>query len=130
MTYHSRSPLKAVRVSFPRTQSWAEAHVADTEAARIQGLRGRTGLFPNEGLLFYFPPQPPPIAMTMARMLIPLDILFVGEDMTIRHIAHRLLPGRQQPVLGPAVPWVLEVPSNFARKHRLLRGDRVEMTVR
>lgn len=65
--------------------------------------------------------------MTMATMLIPLDIIFIGEDLTIKHIAHRLAAGRKRPVLGPATPWVLEVPVNFARHHRLRLGDRVEL---
>jgi len=130
MTYHSPASLKSVHVSFLRTRSWIEAHFADTEAARIQGLHGRTSLAPNEGLLFHFPPQPPPIAMTMEKMLIPLDIIFIGDDMTIKHVARRVLPGRKRPVLGPAVPWVLEVPHDFARRHRLVLGDRAELVVR
>lgn len=130
MTYHSQPNTKAARVSFPRTQAWVEARIADTEADRVQGLHGVRALAPNEGLLFHFPPQPPPIAMTMAEMLIPIDIIFIGNSgrlLTILHIAHRLAPGRQRPVLGPAVPWVLEVPANFARRHQLRLGDTVSL---
>jgi|JI8StandDraft_1071087.scaffolds.fasta_scaffold47826_2 uncharacterized membrane protein (UPF0127 family) len=130
MTYHpSQKPLSSIRVLFPRTQTWVQAHLAETEADRVQGLHGRASLAPNEGMLFRFPDQRPPLAMTMAKMLIPLDILFIGQDMTVKHIAYRLQSGRQHPVLGPAVPWVLEVPANFARKHRLRCGDRAELEV-
>jgi len=128
MTYHSQ-PSKTARVLFPRTGTWVEAHVADTEPARIQGLHGRSSLASNEGMLFRFPDGlVSPLAMTMAKMLIPLDIVFVGPDMTIRHIARRVLPGRERPVLGPAVPWVLEVPHDFTRRHRLVLGDRMELS--
>lgn len=121
MTYHSTLPKKLV--SFPRTGASVMADVADTEAAKIQGLHGRTSLGPNEGMLFAFAPQNPPIAMTMAKMLIPLDFVFIGRDGKITHIAHRIRAGRAAPVLGPAVPWVLEVPFGFARRHRLVIGD-------
>jgi hypothetical protein len=30
---------------------------------------------------------------------------------------------RDRPGLGPAVPWVLEMPFGFARRHRIARGD-------
>ncbi len=130
MTYHDTTPQNAT-VVFPRTNLRVTAPVAATETERIQGLHGRTSLGPYEGLLFRFPPQPPPIAMTMAKMLMPLDFIFignVGKVLTIMHIAHRAAAGRVPPVLGPAVPWVLEVPSGFARRHRLVRGDLVSIT--
>lgn len=122
MTYHTATSPNAI-VSFPRTNIQVVAPVASTEAERVQGLHGRTSLGPNEGMLFRFPEQKPPIVMTMAQMLIPIDIIFIGADGKIEHIAHRLHAGRTAPVLGPAVPWVLEVPSGFTRRHRLVRGD-------
>lgn len=124
MTYHFK-PSDTARVFFPRTGATVDARVAFTEEERIRGLHGCTGLAPNEGLLFLFPEQRDPIAMTMAKMLIPLDIIFIGSDLTVHHIAHRVRAGRQQPVLGPAVPLVLEVPFGFARRSRIVCGDRV-----
>jgi uncharacterized membrane protein (UPF0127 family) len=130
MTYHDTTPQNAT-VVFPRTNLRVSAPVASTEAERVQGLHGRTSLGPYEGMLFRFPPQPPPIWMTMTKMQIPLDIIFignVGKVLTIMHIAHRVAAGRVPPVLGPAVPWVLEVPFGFARRHGLVRGDIVSIS--
>jgi uncharacterized membrane protein (UPF0127 family) len=125
MTYHTK-----MLVSFPRTGATVLADVATDEAAKLRGLHGRTSLGPNEGMLFRFSPQRPPIAMTMEKMLIPLDFIFIGADMAeglaIAHIAHRVRAGRSAPVLGPAVPWVLEVPFGFARRHRLVCGDEAQ----
>lgn len=121
MTYHTQ-PQK-ILITFPRTKSFIQADLAADEASRVQGLHGRTDLGPNEGMLFQFINPNPPIAMTMAKMLIPIDIIFINADGKIEHIAHRLRAGRPAPVLGPAVPWVLETPSGFARKNRLVRGD-------
>lgn len=129
MTYHpSAPPLKTV-VSFPRQKAWVNATVSATEAERVQGLHGHAFLGANTGMLFWFPPtQSAPIAMTMAKMMIPLDIIFIGNSgklLIITYIANRIPPGRQRPVLGPAVPWVLEVPAGFVRRHKLTRGDHV-----
>jgi hypothetical protein len=122
MTYHTK-----MLVSFPRTGATVLADVATDEAAKVRGLHGRTSLGPNEGMLFRFEPQRPPIAMTMEKMLIPLDFIFIAADGKIAHIAHRVRAGRPGPVLGPAVPWVLEAPFGFARRHRLVCGDEVQL---
>jgi hypothetical protein len=123
MTYHAK-----MLVSFPRTGATVLADVATDEASKIRGLHGRTGLGPNEGMLFQFAPQTAPIAMTMVNMLIPLDIIFIDEDMTIRHIVPQVQPGHRDPIVSAvAVPWVLEVSSGFARRHKLLLRDRVEL---
>lgn len=122
MTYH----VTTTTVKFPRRGAHVVAAVASTEEQRIQGLHGRAvPLGPNEGMLFVFPDQAPPLAMTMAKMKIPLDFIFVGYNQKIAHIAHRVPAGRQAPILGPAVPWVLEAPFGFARRHRLVVGDDV-----
>lgn len=121
MTYHTK-----MLISFPRTGAHVAAEVAADEAAKIRGLHGRTSLGPNEGMLFQFVNQRPPIAMTMANMLIPLDFIFIDADGKVEHIAHRVRAGRTAPVLGPATLWVLEAPFGFARKHRISRGDKVE----
>lgn len=120
MTYHTK-----MLVSFPKTGAHVIADVAADEASKIRGLHGRTSLGPNEGMLFQFAAQRPPIAMTMANMLIPLDFVFIGADGKVEHVAHRIRAGRTAPVLGPAVPWVLEVPFGFARRNRIVRGDEV-----
>jgi hypothetical protein len=126
MTYHATMPAQSVIV-FPRTGTVVNAEIASTEAQRIQGLHGRTSLGPNDGMLFVFPEQAPPIAMTMAKMLIGLDFVFLDRDWKVAHITHRVRAGRAQPVLGPAVTWVLEVPFGFARRHRLARGDKATL---
>jgi len=125
MTYHrpQSSPSKTA-VSFPQRKAWVSATVATTEAERIQGLHGHVFLGANDGMLFWFPRQATPIAMTMAKMLIPLDFVFIGEDLTVRHIVREVPAGRASPVTGPPVPWVLEVPAGFVRHYKLARGDR------
>jgi uncharacterized membrane protein (UPF0127 family) len=123
VTYHPQSSPSKTTVSFPQRKAWVSAAIATTEAERIQGLHGHAFLGANDGMLFWFPKQATPIAMTMAKMLIPLDIIFIGEDLTIRHIVREVPAGRVPPVIGPPVPWVLEVPAGFARHYKLTRGD-------
>jgi len=53
--------------------------VADTEAERIAGLRGRTDLGQYDGMLFVFQ-GPTQSAFTMSGVTDPLDIGFFGSD--------------------------------------------------
>jgi uncharacterized membrane protein (UPF0127 family) len=128
MTYH---PPSVTTVSFTRhgiahPRAWVQASIAANERARVRGLLGRRTLGPHEGMLFTWATSAPPV-MTMAGMLIPLDIFFIDDAMTIRAIAEAQ-PGQAQ-VLGPARTFlVLEAPAGFAKQHGIAIGDRIAMS--
>lgn len=55
---------------------------ARTEEERIKGLQGVTELKDNEGMLFFFE-EPQTVGFWMKDTLIPLDIIFINEDMEV-----------------------------------------------
>lgn len=55
---------------------------ARTEEERIKGLQGVTELKDDEGMLFFFD-EPDTINFWMKDTLIPLDIIFINEDMEV-----------------------------------------------
>lgn len=70
-------------VIFPADTVLAEV-AADAEA-RVQGLRFRESLADGTGMVFLFE-DAAPRQFTMADTYIPLDIAFIGSDMTIGEI--------------------------------------------
>lgn len=55
---------------------------ARTEEERIKGLQGVTEMKDDEGMLFFFE-EPGTIGFWMKDTLIPLDIIFINEDMEV-----------------------------------------------
>ncbi|MSO77945.1 MAG: DUF192 domain-containing protein [Alphaproteobacteria bacterium] len=102
-----------------------DVEVAVSEAEKSCGLMLRQRLGRDEGMLFdYGAPQA--IAMWMENTVIPLDMLFLGTDGRIVHIAERTVPFSRATV-GPPGPAraVLEVLAGTARRLGLRPGDRV-----
>jgi hypothetical protein len=87
--------LSTVTVHAPKADLTLE--VARTEAQREYGLMNRTSLAPHAGMIFVFPGDGP-IDFWMKDTLIPLDMVFIGADGTVRKIYHRV------PVLKPGTP--------------------------
>lgn len=101
------------------------AEVAGTEAERAKGLMGRRLLPKNGGMWFDFN-GPSITSFWMKDTFIPLDLIFVGRDMTIVHIHENARPMDETPIASPVPYWyVLEIPASFARVHRLRVGDHI-----
>jgi uncharacterized membrane protein (UPF0127 family) len=59
--------------------------IADTPAARVQGLMGRKALPENTGMIFVYP-KSGPREFWMKNTLVPLSIAFISQDFTILEI--------------------------------------------
>ena len=90
-----------------KTYKVREAH---TEEEKEKGLQGVKELPEDEGMLFYFNP-PQEVAMWMKDTLIPLDIIFINEDMEVMSVA-KGEPNNEELIIQQDVAYVLEVNQN------------------
>jgi hypothetical protein len=102
-----------------------DVELALNDAERSRGLMYREKLGPYDGMLFDFH-QEAPVSFWMKNTLIPLDMLFIAGDGTIRHIHSNATPlstdsiPSQFPVRG-----VLEINGGSARLLGIKPGDKV-----
>lgn len=99
--------------------------LARTDAERARGLMYRTALAPDAGMLFLFD-ETSEHAFWMKNTLIPLDLIFIGDDGRIAGIVPRAVPGDLTPrAAGGPSRYVLEVNGGWAEARGVAAGDRV-----
>ncbi len=99
--------------------------LAATDAERSKGLMFRKELAEGKGMLFDFK-QDQDVSMWMRNTLIPLDMLFINADGSIRRIAENTEPMSERTIpSGGPVRGVLEVIGGTAKKLGIAPGDRV-----
>jgi uncharacterized membrane protein (UPF0127 family) len=104
--------------------------IAKTPDEQAEGLMGRENLSDNEGMLFVYKTDVTP-SFWMKNMEIPLDILFIGSDYEIKHIAPSVPPCNTRddnciryPSPSP-IRYVLELQSGFAEKYDVQVGNSI-----
>ena len=98
-----------------------------TPEQRSQGLMNIRELGEYEGMLFVSS-QPAQLRMWMKNTYIPLDMLFIRGDGRISSIAPRTTPFSETTISSDEpVTAVLELNGGFAERHRVARGDRLEV---
>ena len=128
-----RAPEKDrfVKVFFPDGGS-IMAELAVTDAERARGLMFRERILPDQGMLFVFEEEGI-YPFWMKNTLIPLDILWLGRDRRIVHIAADVPPCEADPcpTYDPDIPasYVLELKAGEARARGLKPGDRLEFVL-
>lgn len=121
--------IQAEGVSIPYT-----VELARTPEEKARGLMFRQSLPEDEGMLFvYDKPLIPPF--WMKNTLIPLDILFIGSDFRIKHIAENAPPCPKASVCPSYSPseeaqYVLELSGGEAARQKISVGDTVELPQR
>lgn len=102
-----------------------QVEVAETAAARAQGLMGRTDLGANQGMLFIFP-QTALQYFWMKNTPTALDIVFIGPDYKIKSIAQNTVPNSEDIIpSGLPAKYVLEVLAGRTAELGIKPGDRV-----
>lgn len=102
-----------------------EVELATNDAERSRGLMYRKQLGPYEGMLFDFQREAP-VSFWMKNTLIPLDMVFIAADGTVRHVHANAVPlstdaiPSQFPVRG-----VLEINGGSAKLLGIKPGDKV-----
>ncbi|MFT4571401.1 MAG: uncharacterized membrane protein (UPF0127 family) [Hyphomicrobiaceae bacterium] len=101
--------------------------LAVSPAIQARGLMFRSDLGENEGMLFIFP-KDASRSFWMKNTPLSLDIMYIGADQIIGHIAERTTPYSETsiPSHGPA-RYVLEVNAGFSARHGIRAGDRIEL---
>lgn len=118
---------KNILLKTSRTEVALTVSIAKSSREQALGLMGVKSLKEGEGMLFVFD-KPKQVGFWMKNMLISLDMLFIGEDKKINHIAEKVPPCPKQgacPTYGSSalVHYVLEVPSGYAKKNQINIGD-------
>ena len=102
-----------------------DVELALNDAERSRGLMSREKLGPYEGMLFDFY-QDAPVSFWMKNTLIPLDMLFIASDGTIRHIHPNATPLSTESIPSQfPVRAVLEINGGSARLLGIKPGDKV-----
>lgn len=122
--------LAVVVVHAPKSDLRLE--VARTVAQREYGLMNRTSLVPHSGMIFVFP-QDGEVAFWMKDTLIPLDMVFVGSDGTVRLVDANVpvvapaLPDAQIPLENGTAKYVIELQAGEAAQDGIVTGTRLNL---
>lgn len=102
--------------------------IADEQQERVQGLSGVEALGEFEGKLFVFPEEDY-YSMWMKDMLIPIDIVWINNEMEIVHIENNVLPSTfpNSFVSDEPARFVLEVNAFFMDSEQIKEGDTVTL---
>ena len=106
-----------------------DIEMADTEPRREHGLMFRKQMGAYEGMLFdFFREQP--VAFWMKNTLIPLDMVFIAADGTVRHVHANATPMSTDSIPSEAaVRGVLEINGGTARLLGIKPGDKVKHAI-
>lgn len=96
--------------------------LADEDAERSRGLQGYEPLPEGEGMLFVYD-EAAVRTFAMKQVSFPIDVLFVGEDLTVASI-EPLDPGDTRLVSSPGpCRYVIELPQGWAEEQGIAVGD-------
>lgn len=136
---HHRSEPSASYVIFKRRDRDFDVQdvkvtveLARTQREIFRGLMFRDHLGECRGMLFLFDREQA-LGFWMKNTLIPLDIIFISEQLEIVSVKTGVPPckGNPCPVYRSEKPakYVVEVNAGFVEKHGIARGGRVEMNI-
>ncbi len=107
-----------------------EVAVADTPEERMRGLMFRKSLGQKEGMFFVFPREGFK-GFWMKNTYIPLDIIFISEDLKVSSIVKDARPCKGDHCKTykseHPVKYALEVNSRFADQYGIVEGMRIEI---
>lgn len=108
--------------------------IADDPQERALGLMHRTEMAKRHSMLFLYE-RPGRVQFWMRNTLIPLDMIFMGEDGVVRRVHHMAQPLDETTIDGgPGVLAVLEINGGLARdlgiaEGTVLRHPQLDQTV-
>lgn len=101
--------------------------VANTPAERATGLMYRTHLDDKSGMLFSYS-TPRNIGIWMKNTYIPLDIIWINEQLKISHFHENARPHSTTIMKAPSPSkYVLELNAGSIKHYKIKRGDIVDI---
>ena len=118
-------PLTPLTIQTAKGKEKFQVEVADDDQERSTGLMHRTDLALDRGMVFDFE-TPRVVSFWMRNTFIPLDMIFIAADGTIRTIAENTIPHNDKGVSSRvAVTGVLELQAGASAKLGINPGDKV-----
>lgn len=126
-TQNSQDSLRTITVA----GNTVRVGIADTPAARQQGLSGRAGIAPDEGLLFVFETEGR-WSFWMKDMRFSIDIVWIDRDGKVVFIKENAIPDSYPDSFMPNMTerpalYVLELPSGYCASHNIHIGSMVSL---
>jgi uncharacterized protein len=124
------SALATIVVHAPKADLTLE--VARTESQREHGLMDRRVVSPHTGMLFVFE-RDESIDFWMKDTLVPLDMIFVAADGTVRRVFSNVrvvaptLPDEQIPREGAQAKYVIELAAGEASADGIAAGVKLDL---
>ena len=106
--------------------------IARTEAQREYGLMNRTSIAPHTGMIFVFDDDGP-VAFWMKDTLVPLDMIFVASDGTVRKVFTNVavvspsLPDDKIPREASEAKYVIELAAGEAARDGINTGTKLDL---
>ncbi|MCX5740907.1 MAG: DUF192 domain-containing protein [Proteobacteria bacterium] len=115
-----------VILSSPRGDLAVHVDVVSSEPALMKGLMYRQLLPADDGMLFYMHEERD-WTFYMRNTLIPLDMIFIGKDMTVAGIFANATPLTEElRSVGKPSLYVLEVNGGWCARHGVAAGAKVQ----
>lgn len=124
------SGLPTVVVHAPKAELTLE--VARTAPQREHGLMNRTELAPHTGMIFVFE-RDAFVDFWMKNTLLPLDMIFIGADGTVRRVyanvpvLHPQPSDDRIPLEGAQAKYVIELGAGEAAKDGIAQGVKLDL---
>jgi uncharacterized protein len=119
-------PEARVHVDASAGTATVRVEIARTPREQEKGLMDRAQLDADAGMIFPFATTGRH-AFWMKNTILPLDLLFIGEDGRVAAIVERSPLGLDSDDGGVESRYVLEVNRGWARAHGVKPGDRVRL---
>lgn len=116
------APLVAVTKQGERSFS---VEIADEPSERGAGLMFREHMADNHGMLFVFQ-ETGPVSFWMKNTIMPLDLIFIGQDGRIRAIRRGEPYSEAAISADEPVRFVLELKAGIAARNGITEGDMVK----
>ena len=102
--------------------------IAATAEERAKGLMFRKEMAENAGMIFIFP-EARQLRFWMKNTYIPLDMVFIGEDLKVIGVVEKAAPMTEDPriITGPA-KYVVELGGGVAKKFGIGAGSIMSIT--